>query len=151
MNSRKIFRISYVLCFVCLMACASSTSNVGVGEFVFTPDGNYSFSNYVLINNQELSRYIQIVDIKGRIVNDLMQAQIEVLNKYDRDYNFEYRFQWYDDKGFEMRSVKEHWIPVLIYGQEAKTLVGIAPNPESVKFRVNIRSAHPVRRREDFI
>ena len=134
-----------IVCLAFLFACSASTSNVGIGELVLTPEGNYSFSQYVLINNQELSRHLQIVDIKGGMENNLMKAQIQVMNKFDRDYNFEYQFQWFDSKGFEISSIKEHWTPVLIYGQEVKTLVGIAPNPEAVKFRINIRASHPVR------
>ncbi len=148
MNRYKIFSLIMVITIICalfLLGCSASTSNVGIGELNYTPEGDYSFSHYVLINNQELSRHLQIVDIKGRKESNLMQAQIQVMNKFDRDYNFEYRFQWFDDKGFEIRSVKEHWTPVLIYGQEVKTLVGTAPNPGAVKFRINIRAAHPVR------
>lgn len=145
MKHQRILPVALVVCLAFLFACSASTSNVGIGELVPTPEGNHAFNQYVLINNQELSRHLQIVDIKGRMVNDLMQAQIQVMNKFDRDYNFEYQFQWFDNKGFEIGSIKEHWTPVLIYGQEVKTMVGMAPNPQAVKFRINIRAAHPIR------
>ena len=145
MNRYKFFSLILILCTALFLGCSASTSNVGIGELAYTPEGNYSFSHYVLINNQELSRHLQIVDINGRMVDNLMQAQIQIMNKFDRDYNFEYRFQWFDSKGFEIGSIKEHWTPVLIYGQEVKSLVGVAPNPEAVKFRINIRAAHPIR------
>jgi uncharacterized protein YcfL len=145
MKRYKFFSLIFIACAAFFIGCSASTSNVGIGELAYTPEGNYSFNHYVLINNQELSRRLQIVDLKGRKENNLLQAQIQVMNKFDRDYNFEYRFQWFDDKGFEIKSVKEHWTPVLIYGQEVKTLVGTAPNPDAVKFRINIRAAHPVR------
>ncbi|MGA1845285.1 MAG: YcfL family protein [bacterium] len=140
---KRFFLPAVLLAFLC--ACSATTSNVGIGELAYTPEGNYSFSQYVLINNQELARNLQIVDITGRRLNDLFQAQVQVMNKNDRNYNFEYRFQWFDNNGFEIGSVKEHWTPVLVYGQEVKTIVATAPNPEAVKFRVNLREAHPIR------
>ena len=140
-----IFSVGLLFCAAFLFSCSVSTSNVGIGEMIPTPEGNYAFNQYVLINNQELARHLQIVDVKGRMVNNIMQGQVQVMNKFDRDYKFEYKFQWFDGNGFEIRSVKEHWSPVLIYGQEVKTLVGTAPNPEAVKFRLNVRAAHPVR------
>ncbi|MGA1790553.1 MAG: YcfL family protein [bacterium] len=145
MKHQRILPVVLVVCLAFVFSCYASTSKVGNRELFAAPGGNHAFNQYVLINNQELSRHLQIVDIKGRMVNDLMQAQIQVMNKFDRDYNFEYQFQWFDNKGFEIGSIKEHWTPVLIYGQEVKTLVGMAPNPQAVKFRINIRAAHPIR------
>ena len=78
MNRYRIFSLILIIFAAFLFGCSASTSNVGIGELVLTPEGNYSFSHYVLINNQELSRHLQIVDLKGRMENNLMQAQIQV-------------------------------------------------------------------------
>lgn len=141
---RKVIYIVLLFSLTCLFACATSSSDIGIGELVLTPEGDYSMVSNVVLNNPELSGHIQIVDINARMKTDIMEAMVSVINKYDSDYNFEYRYQWFDKDGFEIRSVKEHWRPVLISGKETKVLPGVAPSPEARKFKINIRASHPV-------
>jgi len=130
---------------ITLPACTYSTGNIGIGEYVFTPDGTYIFKDNVIINNQALARRLEIIDVKARIENNIMKAMVQVKNQYDTDYSFEYRYEWYDSKDFEIASVKEHWAPVLISGKETRNLMGVAPSPEATKFKIIIRASHPVK------
>ena len=126
--------------------CTSSVSNVGIGQMPSKDHGDHALSKYVIINNQTLARRLQIVDIDSRIVNQLMQAQVQIMNKYNTDAHFEYKFQWFDSKGFEVSNIDDHWTPVLIYGQEVKTLIGLSPDQSASKFKIHIRKEKPIRK-----
>ncbi|MCL6582952.1 MAG: YcfL family protein [bacterium] len=125
-----------------ISACAPVTSsNVGSGQALPQGGGNYAFSNFVLINNKALLRDLQITDIKSKMVNNLMQVQVQVLNKTSRTFPFEYSFTWFDASGFQVVGVGEHWTPVIINGNEVKSLNGVAPTGEATQFKVQIRKA----------
>jgi len=128
------------------LGCTSSVSNVGIGQRSPESQGDYVLGEYIIINNQTLARRLQIIDIDSRIVNQLMQAHVKIMNKYNTDARFEYQFQWFDSKGFEVATVDTYWHPVLIYGQEVKTLVGLAPNPSAAKFKIHIRKEKPIQK-----
>jgi uncharacterized protein YcfL len=129
-------------CCILVSSCAPVTSsNVGGGQALPKGGGDYAFSNFVLINNKALLRDLQITDIKSKMVNDLMQAQVQVLNKTSRTFSFEYSFNWFDASGFQVTGVGEHWSPVVINGNEVKSLNGVAPTPEASQFKVQIRKS----------
>ena len=137
-QSKKIFW--FIALSVLVTSCAANTSsNVGGGQALPQAGGNYAFSNYVLINNRALLRDLQITDIKSKMVDDVMQAQVQVFNKTSRNFSFDYSFNWFDSAGFEIPSVAEHWTPVVINGNEVKTLNGVAPTPDAHQFKVRIR------------
>ena len=146
MKAQDYFKKSSIIVVIFLfLGCTSSVSNVGIGQQTPTGEGDFALSKYVIINNQTLSRRFQIVDIDSRMVNNLMQAQVQIINKYDTDLRFEYKFQWFDNEGFEIAASNEHWTPVLVYGQEVKTLVGLAPKSSATKFKIHIRKEKSIR------
>jgi len=131
-----------IACGVLISSCASVTSsNIGGGQALPQRAGDYAYSNYVLINNRALLRDLQITDIKSRMVNGLMQVQVQVLNKSGRDFSFDYTFSWFDDQGFQVFGVDGHWSPLLINGNEVKSLIGVAPKFEAQQFKVKIRKS----------
>jgi uncharacterized protein YcfL len=129
-------------CCILFSACAPVTSgNVGGGQALPKGGGDYAFSNFVLINNKALLRDLQITDIKSKMANDLMQVQVQVLNKTSRTFTFEYSFNWFDASGFSVVGVGEHWTPVVINGNEVKSLNGVAPTPDASQFKIQIRKS----------
>lgn len=138
---KKLFL--FTTCCILISSCSPVTSsNVGVGQALPQGEGgNYAFSNFVLINNKALLRDLQITDIKSKMVNDLLQAQVQVLNKTSRTFSFDYSFTWFDASGFQVTGVGEHWSPVVINGNEVKSLNGVAPTPEANQFKVQIRKS----------
>ena len=131
-----------IACGILISSCAPVTSsNIGGGQALPQGKGDYAFSNYVLINNRALLRDLQITDIKSRMVNDLMQVQVQVLNKSSRNFSFDYSFRWFDTQGFQVEGVGEHWSLVVINGNEVKSIIGVAPNPEAQQFKVSIRKS----------
>ncbi|MBN1553065.1 YcfL family protein [bacterium] len=136
---------SLVLCLSVLMVlatgCVRRTSGVqGSASSSVSPSGQVAYSNYVIINNQELSRGIQIVDLKSRYVYDMLQANVIIVNKYNKTLNIQYKFSWFDEAGMEIDVDSSAWTPVILYGNETKTLQGTAPNPSAVEFKINIRN-----------
>ena len=140
---RNILKILYVMMSaVFLLSCAPVTSsNIGGGQALPREGGDYAYSNYVLINNRALLRDLQITDIKSRMVNGLMEVQVQVLNKSSRNFSFDYSFNWFDNDGFQVFGVDGHWTPVQVTGNEVKSLIGVAPKPEAQQFKVRIRKA----------
>ncbi len=131
-----------IACGVLISSCAPVTSsNIGGGQALPQKGGDYAYSNYVLINNRALLRDLQITDIKSRMVNGLMQVQVQVLNKSSRNFSFDYSFSWFDAEGFQVFGVGGHWTPVQVTGNEVKSLIGVAPKPEAQQFRVKIRKS----------
>ena len=136
-------QVLYVIaCAIFLISCGRVTSsNIGGGQAWPQEGGDYAFSNFVLINNRALLRDLQITDIKSRMVNDLMQVQVQVLNKSSRNFSFDYSFSWFDADGFQVFGVEGHWTPVQVTGNEVKSLVGVAPTPAARQFKVKIRKS----------
>ncbi|MEW5800758.1 MAG: YcfL family protein [bacterium] len=127
-------------CCILVSSCAPVTSsNVGGGQALPQGGGDYAFSNFVLINNKALLRDLQITDIRQKMVNDLMQVQVQVLNKTSRTFSIQYSFSWFDASGFQVVGVGEHWIPAVMNGNEVKSLNGVAPTPEATQFKIQIR------------
>ncbi|MEW6380957.1 MAG: DUF1425 domain-containing protein [bacterium] len=132
----------FVACCLVFSACSRVTSsNVGGGQAMPQGGGSYAFSNFVIINNKALLRDLQITDIKSRMVDNLMQVQVQVLNKTSRTFSFDYSFSWFDASGFQVVGVGEHWTPVVINGNEVKSLNGVAPTPQASQFKVQIRKS----------
>jgi uncharacterized protein YcfL len=96
-------------------------------------------SKYVVINNTELARGIQIVDLHTKRVGDILVGGVSVVNKYSETMQFQYRFTWYDADGFEVDSSASAWSPALIYGNESKFLKGAGPNKKAQTFKIHIR------------
>lgn len=143
-NKSKIWSWSVLLVSIGMLftGCAANTSsNVGGGQALQQPSGDYAFSNYVLINNRALLRDLQITDIQSKMANDLMQVQVQVLNKTSRNFSFDYSFLWFDGAGFQLEGVGEHWTPVVINGNEVKSLNGVAPTKEVRQFKIRIRES----------
>ena len=136
-------KIVYVImCAVFLASCGRVTSsNIGGGQALPQEGGDYAYSNYVLINNRALLRDLQITDIKSRMVNGLMQVQVQVLNKSSRNFSFDYSFSWFDNEGFQVFGVDGHWTTEQVTGNEVKSIIGVAPKPEAQQFKVKIRKS----------
>ena len=102
-------------------------------------------SKQVEINDSFLARTLTFGDVS---VNPLgagnsIEAQVLVKNESSRDVTFEYRFMWYDVKGFELSSATA-WIPGMLTGNEARGFKSVAPGPNAAGFKFMVRKPHPV-------
>ena len=121
--------------------CRSTSAGIeGDAAAINNPDGTVTLSKYVIVNNPSLAKGIQIVDIRtGFTDNNLMQASVAIVSKARKTLQFQYRFAWYDANGMEIDPENNAWKPVIIYGNESRSLQGMAPNSAAKEFRIKIR------------
>jgi len=121
-------------------ASGCTTSGIeGTATAVTGPDGQITYTKYVIINNKKLARGIQIVDLRPDFAGNVLRASVSVVNKYSRTLNFQYKFSWFDENGHEIDPDSDAWTPVVLYGNESKELQGVAPNPSTKEFKIKIR------------
>jgi uncharacterized protein YcfL len=124
-----------------MTACAGTSPNILTVQA--GPAG--VSSKQVEINNSFLARTLTFGDVN---VNPLgtgnsIEAQVLVTNESSSDVSFEYRFMWYDTKGFELSS-STSWIPAMLTGKEARGFKSVAPGPNAAGFKFMVRRPHPV-------
>lgn len=121
--------------------CRSTTSGIeGSSTVMMDADGGTQFSEYVVVNNPQVARGLQIATLSQEFVGDILRAQVTLVSKYSKTQNFQYRFSWFDEGGVELDSGARHWLPLLMYGNETKTVQGVAPNPSARQFKINLRT-----------
>ena len=114
-----------------LVACATS----GV---MGTSDS--AKSEIVEVQNKSLAKKVSIKDFKTRIVNDLLNVQVEIENNFNSTQEFQYKFSWFDTTGFAVDSEASSWNAIILHGKESKTVQALAPNPAARKFKIVLRS-----------
>lgn len=115
-----------------IIACATS----GV---VGKSDPASGKSEIVEIQNKSLAKKVSIKDFKSRVVNDLLNVQVEIENNFSSTQEFQYKFSWFDTTGFAVESGGDSWKTLVLHGQEVKTVQGLAPNPTARKFKIVLR------------
>ena len=112
----------------------------GSAAAVQAPDGNLSLSKYVIVNNPQLAKGIQIVDLKTKFHdNGLMMANVTLVSKARKTLDFQYRFAWMDENGIEVDPESQAWKPMKLYGNESRAIQGTAPNAAAREFRIKLR------------
>lgn len=77
---------------------------------------------------------------------DLLTVQVEVVNRKTRMFEFNYKFEWYDQNGVLIQP-DGPWKTRQIEAGESLMLVDTAPSPKAKDFRVKF--IQPVRRNPD--
>jgi len=54
--------------------------------------------------------------------------------------DFQYKFAWLNKDGIEINPDGGPWTPLIMYGNESRTVQSVAPNPSAREFRIKIRS-----------
>ncbi len=126
---------------VLLSGCRSTTSGIeGSSTVMMDTDGGYQYSEYVVVNNPKVARGLQIATLSQEFVGDILRAQVTIVSKYSKTQQYQYRFSWFNENGVELDAGARHWIPFQMYGNETKTLQGVAPNPSARQFKINLRT-----------
>ncbi len=121
-----------------LSGCAPTAGIEGSAEQIGPADSG-QYSSYVVVNNPKMARGIQIVDLETGYAGNLLKANVTLVSKYSDTQNFKYKFSWFDADGVEIDANSTPWIPMLLYGNETKTIQGVAPNPTAKKFKIKLR------------
>jgi uncharacterized protein YcfL len=116
---------------IALAACTSGT----VGSAKPVENGYESSINY---NNTVLATRVKVQNILTRKVGDLLQVSAELHNLWDINLDFEYKFRFYDKDGFEVAADGRPWTPVLLKGNETRSIQAVAPNPTAVSFKIYV-------------
>lgn len=127
-----------VLLAAAAMGCRGGSAGLEVGAMA--PGGDGHQSKFVVVNNESLGADVQVVDAKSEYAGDLLMAQVNLVSKSSKTQRFQYQFAWFNGNGIEVDAGKRPWTPVVLYGNESKTLQGLAPNPSVKEFKIKIRS-----------
>ncbi|PVZ71734.1 YcfL family protein [Pelagibaculum spongiae] len=90
-------------------------------------------------NNPLLSSRLEIAAVKTATVGELFKAQVELRNRWVFELDFEYKFQWFDQDGFELATEQRPWTRVIFSGSESKFVQATAPMPQAVSFKILVR------------
>lgn len=131
-----------ILMTLSLIGCSSTAGIEGSVSANTGQGGQTVYSKYVIINNDSLARDIQIVDMKSDFVGNLLRAHVSLVNKDNDTINFQFKFSWFDEGGREIDPDTDAWTPVILYGNESKSLQGVAPNPNAKEFKIKIRGLY---------
>lgn len=81
---------------------------------------------------------VKVLDMRSIKVNGLMKAEATILVKSTKK-NITYRFMWIDQNAFQVYG-DEAWKPLPVGSGQSGVLVGIAPGPAAVNFRLELSS-----------
>lgn len=92
--------------------------------------------NYEVVKSGDTDSRLEIVSVASGRPGDTAKASVEVRNKSNFSWKFEYRFKWYDASGMEIGVDSTAWTPVAIMANETKSLQSLAPNPSAATFKL---------------
>lgn len=102
-------------------------------------------SKQIEINDKYLERNLIFSDVS---INPLdkagyFEAQVTLKNESMKDLAFEYRFIWYNTRGYEISNITS-WMPAVLGSKESKGFRSASPGAEASGFRLMVRMPHPV-------
>lgn len=89
--------------------------------------------------NPILGMRISLDDIKTTRVNDLLQANIQMRNRWPFSQDVQYRIHWFDEQGIEIEPERAVWNKVILTGKSERSIKVSAPTEKAVEVRVSIR------------
>lgn len=131
-------RIASVLVTLLLAGCATSGIEAGAMA-VPGPDGVVRYEPRVVVGNNRLGRRIAVARINEEFVGGLLRAAVTLQSMTDDTEALQYRWTWFDTKGFEVNSSSQAWQPLLVYGEQSTAVQGLAPNAAAKSFKLHLR------------
>lgn len=135
---RSAFLLVSLCVALALSACATSGIE-GRGSTQERPASGESLYTRLVLSNTSLAGDVSLVDQKAVFVGDLLKASVTIQSKVGNTLNLQYRFTWLDGNGMEINPESGTWKPLILYGKDNKTLLGVAPNPSAKEFKVVVR------------
>ncbi|MBN2069147.1 MAG: YcfL family protein [Opitutales bacterium] len=89
-----------------------------------------------------LPRDIIVTSVNTRI-NDggLLEMQLSARNDSYYDKNLEYRIEWLDNNGFEIKTITTKWNRVFVNRHSDFRVIQVGPSEAAADFRIQIRYA----------
>ena len=86
---------------------------------------------------------VSIVAISNRLNRGgLEEMQVEIFNKESKTRRGEYKVQWFDEAGFEIKSNMSIWKFCSVNGNSSYPISAVAPSQKAKDFILNIRTKH---------
>ena len=101
----------------CVTISSQSNSGANVGEAF---DGNIGVSMTT-----------------SQLAGTLTNGKVQFTNKTSDVQNFQYRFNWYTQSGFN-QGVASSWQPITLYPNMTKVVSSVAPTAQSSRFDVEV-------------
>jgi uncharacterized protein YcfL len=102
---------------------------------------NGEFSHHLEVSDRTLAHTLEVGEVRIGWSGDLMQAQLDLVNKGRGSLSLEYRLRWTDAQGMLIDAEAQSWKPLTLLGYERKALGGVAPNPTAEEFVVMVKRA----------
>lgn len=126
------------LSMICV-GCAP-TSGLEAGSISLTGlNGETTYSSYVNTSNNRLARRVAVSRLDRTDVGGLLKAAVTIQSRSNDTEALQYKWTWFDAKGFEVNSSSQPWQPILVYGMQTTSIQGLAPNPSVKDFRLHLR------------
>lgn len=91
------------------------------------------------IGDNALDGRIKFENILTRDEGGILRIQAQVRNMTPDTVRAQYRVEYYDASGWQMRDAVSSWQPFVANGKEMASLDSKAPSPGATKFRFTIR------------
>ncbi len=118
-----------------MAGCATTTGITGSVD----PSAEAEKSSLIEVQNKSLAKKVSITSFKNKVVNDLLNVQVEIANDFSSTRELQYRFSWFDAAGFEIEQEGGRWQPIVMHGGSVTTLRAVAPNPTVKSYKIVLR------------
>lgn len=127
--------LAFVVSAALLSSCATTSGIMGKAD----PSAEEGKATMIEVENKSLAKKVSIKSFKNRVINDLLNVQVEIANEFSSTQQFQYRFSWFDASGFEIEQESESWKPVVMHGGAVTTIQAVAPNPTAKTYKIVLR------------
>jgi uncharacterized protein YcfL len=128
---KKLFKLSAVILMVFAAGCMTDNPTMRIE----------SYRGGVPVAESFLDYWLNIREVVKDTDGELMRVMIRVENKHERLAAFEYRYLWFDKDRFPVDpdAAVSKWSSFTLEPSDVKELVGIAPSPDAVEYRFEVR------------
>jgi len=124
---------------VCVVGCAGTSGTQARSVAITGPEGETDYSTYISADNSRLARRMAVVRFDRADIGGLLRAAVTLQSRTSDTEAIQYKWTWFDSKGFEVSSSAQPWQPLLVYGMQTTSVQGLAPNPSVKDFKLHLR------------
>ena len=134
----KRIRLSTAGLLLLLASCANAVNTVERDNPRAVTD-DVLFAKVVF--SGELDRQLGVENVVEAQREELLLIQTTLRNLGRSEFQYIYMYEWFDDQGLQVSTPTSTWVPRVIQGGEQHSLVGVAPSPRVVDFRLKLQES----------
>jgi uncharacterized protein YcfL len=119
--------------------CFGTSGTEASAVAVTGPQGETSYSTFINASNPRLARRIAVTQVDQIDIGGLTKGAVTLQSRTSDTEALQYRWVWFDSRGFEVNSSAQAWQPLLVYGKQTASVQGLAPNPAAKSFKLHLR------------